>query len=458
MELFQSSYNYSKKINSKYTLINNTLTGALDIIENYIWQLIEKKSFDKVESGILSRLMDRGYFYTDSKKEDQIFKELFSNYTKKIFSKPVRFVFCPSFHCNLDCIYCFQKDLPGNPNKFMSKKVLNDSIKAARKISEKKSGNIDSIELFGGEPLLPKSKNYVEKILKFAAEEDATITIVTNGVLVKDFLDILKPVKNRINMLQITIDGPPEIHDSRRKFHSGRGSFDKIEEGIDLLLENNINTHMRINIDNTNIDYLPELYKYVSKKNWLGHPDFKILPALVTDHSTLDYDDIIIPEEKLLEKLIILYDNHPELEDVLSFYAFKPVRHILELLEGSPNVSPKFYNCESNILEMNIFGPDGYIYACGESIGKPEYAIGRFSPGLEFYPDREKLWTSRNIMSMKKCKECKFAPLCGGGCAFSSMLIYDNNSTPVCERYQEVLDTFIELRGEKIFKKYMEDR
>ncbi|MEA2016230.1 MAG: radical SAM protein [Actinomycetota bacterium] len=456
MKLFPSSYNYSKKINQEYTLINNTLTGALDVIENYNWELAEKKSFSRLKPAILSGLIDRGYFYPEPEKENRIFKELFKNYTKKLFSKPVRFVFCPSYSCNLACIYCFQKDLPYHPDKFMSGKVLDDSIRAAKKISEKNTGTIDSIELFGGEPLLLKSKGNVEKILKFADEEDSKIVIVTNGVLVKDFMDILIPVKKRIGMLQITVDGPPEIHDLRREFRSGRGSFDKIEEGIELLLENNINVHMRVNIDSTNIEHLPELYRYVSEKNWPAHPGFVIRPALVTDHSTLDYDDTRIPEEKMLEKLIKIYDKHPELENALGFHSFKPLRHLLELLSGAPNLSPVFYNCESNILEMDIFGPDGYIYACGESIGKPEYAIGRFSPGLEFFPGKEKLWTSRNIMSLDKCRKCKFAPICGGGCPYSSMLIYNNNSTPVCERFQEVLDTFIDLRGEKLLKKYME--
>ena len=456
MRLLPSNYNYSKKINSGYTLINNTLTGALDVVENNIWGLAEENKFNGISSNILLKLINRGYFYPDLEEEDRILKKLYDSYLKKISKKPVRFVFCPSYQCNLRCIYCFQADLPYNPHKFMSKEILDDSIKAAEKISKKKSGKIDSIELFGGEPLLLKNKPLLNKIFKLADEKGATVSIVTNGVMVKDFLDILSPVKTKIDMLQITIDGPAEIHDRRRKFPSGKGSFDRISEGIDLLLKNNIKTSVRINIDSTNVDYLPDLYKYINKKGWLENQNFKIKPALVKDHSTLDYDDIIIPEEKLLERLIKIYDKYPELEDIFGFYAFKPLWHILDIVNGSPNVSPKFFNCESNILEMNIFCPDGYIYACGESIGNPVHAIGRFSPGLEFYRDKMDLWAKRTILNIKKCRTCKFAPLCGGGCVYSSILIYKNNTEPICERYQEVLDTFLDLRGEKILKKYME--
>jgi len=455
MKLFASKYNYSKRINSRYTLINNTLTGALDIIGNDIQDLVATKKFNSIRPNIISRLRNRGYFYSDPEKEDKILQELYNNYVKKASERPQRFVFCPSYQCNLRCIYCFETDLPSNPNKYMTGKILDDSLTAAEKIIKEKSGKIDSVELFGGEPLLLKNKPSVEKILKFAGKKEAPITIITNGVSIKEFIGILLPVKERIEMLQITIDGPREIHDKRRKYASGKGSFDQISKNIDLLLKNNIRTNVRINIDNTNIEYIPDLYEYVSGKNWMRHPDFSIRLAPVTDHTTLDYDNIVIPEEKLLERLIRVYDEYPVLEEIFGFYLFKPLRHILDILNGAPNVSPKFFNCESNLLELNVFCPDGYIYACGESIGKPYLAIGRFSPELEFYPDKKTLWTERTILNIKKCRTCRFAPVCGGGCAFSSLLIYKDSREPICERYQEVLDTFLKLRGEKILKKYM---
>ena len=455
MKLFPSSYNYYFRLNSRYTLINNTLTGALDIVESDIWSLVIGKKFNSINANHLSNLIDRGYLYHDLKREDEILVKLYNSYIKKASSRPLRFVFCPSYQCNLRCIYCFETELPSNPNKFMSERILDDSINAANKISKEKSGKVDSVELFGGEPLLLKNKPLIKKILKFAKDKDAPITIITNGVMAKDFINILLPVKEKIEMLQITIDGPPEIHDKRRKYPSGKGSFNEISKSIDLLLKNNIHTNVRVNIDNTNIEYLPDMYEYISKKNWIKHPDFNIMLALVTDHSTLNYNNVIIPEEKLLERLIKVYDKYPVLEDTFGFYKFKPLRHILDITGGAPNVSPKFFNCESNLLELNVFCPDGYIYACGESIGKPDYAIGKFSPELEFYSDKKKLWTERTILNIEKCRTCKFAPICGGGCAYSSILIYKDNSKPICERYQEVLDTFLRLRGEKILKKYI---
>lgn len=455
MKLYQSNFNYSARINSRYTFINNTLTGALDIVESNIWDKVCNEKFEDIPYNPLSNLIERGYLYYDLQKERELFKTLYNNYIQKAISRPIRFVFCPSFQCNLRCTYCFEKELPQNPHKYMDEALLGKAIDSAEEISLKYEGKIESVELFGGEPLLLRIKPLVKRILDFAKSKGATITIVTNGVEAIDFIDILHSFKKDIDMLQITVDGPKEIHDSRRRYPSGKGSFCKISESIDALLKNNINTNVRVNIDNTNINHLPELYQYVYEKGWVEHPNFSIKPSLVTDHSTLEYNDIIIPEEKLLEKLIKIYDQHPWLEELFGFYLFKPLRHILDIVNGAPNVAPRFVNCESNLIELNVFCPDGYIYVCPESIGNKEIAIGRFSPRLEFDLDKINIWKERTIAKMEKCRLCKFSPICGGGCTYSSILIFKKYNNPVCERFQEVLDTFIKLRGQKIFSGYL---
>ena len=81
-------------------------------------------------------------------------------------------------------------------------------------------------------------------------------------------------------------------------------------------------------------------------------------------------------------------------------------------------------------------------------------AIGKFFPDLELFKDKMDFWRDRNIINMEKCRDCKFGPICGGGCPISSILIHEGKE-PVCERYQEVLDTFFKHRGEKILEKFV---
>ncbi len=454
MRLWPSKYNYHYKLDSNYTFINNFLTGALDFIKSKDWDLMLGRKFEEVDTDPLSSLIERGYYYKDPEEEKKLFAELFKNFSVKAHNRPVKYVICPTYSCNLNCTYCFEKDTISNNKMDMDEGLLEASFESIKTISKKINKDIHSIELFGGEPLLPKNKDIVRKILEFAVKKDAKITIVTNGVFAGDFIDILSQAKDNIEMLQITIDGPEGIHDRRRAHFSGKGSFAEISNSIDGLLDNKINTNARINIDMENIEYLPEIYEYMLKMDWIGHHNFKVKPSLVTDHTTLEYVHPVVEEEKVIERLISIYDENPELEKLFGFYCFKPLRHILEVQHGAPNVSPRFFNCESNLLELYIFCPDGHIYTCPESIGSKSISIGKFVPVLELSDSGMSEWRSRDIMNMEKCMDCKFAPICGGGCPFSSIVI-SGGEEPVCERYQEVLDTYLQHRGKKILESFI---
>ena len=142
------------------------------------------------------------------------------------------------------------------------------------------------------------------------------------------------------------------------------------------------------------------------------------------------------------------------MEKLFSFHAFKGLRNIIYILNGEKNVAPRFFNCESNILELNIFCPDGYIYACPESIGIKKHAIGIFYPKFKLFNGMLDIWRNKTIFNIEKCKNCSFSPICGGGCTYSSLLI-SNGSIPTCERYREVLNTFFEYKGNSIIQKFI---
>ncbi|MBM3705109.1 MAG: radical SAM protein [Actinobacteria bacterium] len=456
MKLFPSRYNYQCKINSRYSILNNFLTGALDIIENNIAEKLLGNDFNPEEknSDPLSSLIERGYLYENPAAEKSLFNELFENFKIKLKDRPIKFVFCPSYICNLKCSYCFEKGLSKKREKFMTPELLKTGFNTIKEFPKKYGKKISSVELFGGEPLLKRTKDMVFEILDFSSKEGIKVSIITNGVMVKEFIEILNDFKNTIEMLQVTLDGPEFIHDARRKFYSGKGSFKNISEGISLLLKNGINANVRVNIDMENIDFLPDLYSLIEEMKWLESPHFKIQPSKVTDHSTTEYKYPVVRDHILMEKLIEIYNDHPQIEDVFKLYMFKPVRHILDIVNGAENVSPRYYNCESNLIELYMLCPDGYIYTCPESIGIENTAIGKYFPQLELFGKRTKMWTERNILVMQKCRECRFAPICGGGCPYASMLIYRDNLQPVCEDFQPVLDTFIRHRGEKILQKF----
>ena len=69
---------------------------------------------------------------------------------------------------------------------------------------------------------------------------------------------------------------------------------------------------------------------------------------------------------------------------------------IVSILNASKNVLPRFINGKTNLLELLIFCPDGLIYACPESIGIKQHAIG------QFYPEFLLFNSERNITENKE--------------------------------------------------------
>lgn len=67
-----------------------------------------------------------------------------------------------------------------------------------------------------------------------------------------------------ICQLQITIDGTKKLHNQKRKHFEDPDSFDKIISNIKLIFQRklNVNIHIRINVDNHNLNDFKALYSY----------------------------------------------------------------------------------------------------------------------------------------------------------------------------------------------------
>ncbi|MBI4733753.1 MAG: 4Fe-4S cluster-binding domain-containing protein, partial [Rubrobacteridae bacterium] len=174
------------------------------------------------------------------------------------------------------------------------------------------------IQLFGGEPLLPTTKNFVEDFLGEAGKRELPVGIVTNGSFAILFIDILKKFKETIKSVQVTIDGPPSIHNKRRKLANGRGTFDIIIDSVNALLSIGIEVSARINIDSQNIDYVPELLKMFDDNGWSGDKNFSSSMSPVQDHSQSGAYDHYVSENVLLTKILKLMETRPEIERVFS--------------------------------------------------------------------------------------------------------------------------------------------
>ena len=118
-----------------------------------------------------------------------------------------------SLGCNFDCPYCYEAKHPS---------IMSPAVEAAiLKLVDDSVGRIESLSVtwFGGEPLVGKrpllrlSDAFIERC--DAAGIEYSATMVTNGWhLTRETCEEL--AARRVNDVQVTLDGPPDIHDIKR--------------------------------------------------------------------------------------------------------------------------------------------------------------------------------------------------------------------------------------------------
>ena len=133
----------------------------------------------------------------------------------------------PTLDCNFRCKYCFET----HPKGIMSNDIQASLLKF---VEEKLEGVKNfSVTWYGGEPLSAKgvvyslSEKFLELCTKKHVKYDALI--ITNASLM-DESDIEKFKRYKINRVQVTIDGPKEIHDQRRRCVTGESTYDKLTQ------------------------------------------------------------------------------------------------------------------------------------------------------------------------------------------------------------------------------------
>ena len=227
----QSKYNFYYKIKNKHFLFNALSKGLILLNENNYNNLKHNK-FSEMNQEDIKMLKDSDYLIEDDEDELKEYKYLYFKNQYNIQSLVI--TVAPTMNCNFSCPYCFEK----REINVMNKEVQDSLIKYIyNKIKLNKIKKL-VITWYGGEPLMAKDiiNDISTKILKIIKENNIEYysNIITNGYLIDDET-VLNFKKNLISSAQITIDGPPKIHNQRRILHNKKPTFEKIIDNVKKL-------------------------------------------------------------------------------------------------------------------------------------------------------------------------------------------------------------------------------
>jgi uncharacterized protein len=164
-----------------------------------------------------------------------------------------------------------------------------------------------------------------------------------------------------------------------------------------------------------------------------------------------------MPENKIVKRVSELFPEYDPNNSFFRLTMFRVLNHInkaLNLAAATQESFSMFSYCEANRLQFYVFAPDGHVYACPEIVGTEEMSIGTFSDELKLIPEKVNLWNGRDITRIPKCRDCKIATFCGGGCAYAALKVNNDIDCPVCDNAQEVLAEYIDSIKDFIIAKY----
>ena len=134
-----------------------------------------------------------------------------------------------SLGCNFDCPYCYESKRPSLMNPEVQQAILDMVDDGRSRLTEL------NVTWMGGEPLVGKNSLYalaeqlIERCDQYGIEYSSDI--VTNGWLL-DEATAQRLVDLRCTHAQVTIDGPPDLHNSMRPYVGGGPTFDRIVENL----------------------------------------------------------------------------------------------------------------------------------------------------------------------------------------------------------------------------------
>ena len=119
----------------------------------------------------------------------------------------------------------------------MNYEIAKEGIEYIFKIIKGRNKKEFALSFYGGEPLLnfENIKRIVDFSKKLFNGWKLTFSITTNGTLINnEIIDFL--ISNDFQIL-ISIDGPKAIHDAKRIFPNGKGSFELIMNNLEKILK-----------------------------------------------------------------------------------------------------------------------------------------------------------------------------------------------------------------------------
>ena len=164
----------------------------------------------------------------------------------ELAGKKLAFVLKIASRCNLNCSYCYVYNKGDETWRarpaLMGDHVVDAALDRIREWCIQSGQDEVRITFHGGEPLLA-GRARLDRFARRCRDRlkeigQVQFNIQTNGTLIDEaWADLFAEHEIEVG---ISLDGPAEVHDSTRVDHKGRGSYERVARGIEILAKRGV--------------------------------------------------------------------------------------------------------------------------------------------------------------------------------------------------------------------------
>lgn len=373
-------------------------------LPNCSTMLMPEKSLDAflnglVPEGAAQALSRAGFMVADPEQE----KERIHSYIEELnkINRTLRVSVILNLTCNFSCSYCYEGSMKGDHQ--MDLDTADRLIEYLQKKYDERRKEKMILDLYGGEPLLsvPLIKYIAGKLQPWVEKRGGKFefTLVTNGSL------LTRPTVERLlefglDRARVTIDGPAANHNQYRPFKNGGASYETIVNNL-LAVHDLIKVAVGGNFTEANYRMFPEMLDDLIAAGLTPDKLHLVRLSPVTNTSgefapRFSEGCQSITEPWLAEANLFLREE------------------ILKRGFQTPKPAPAI--CMIDVDDSFVIHYDGSLYKCPGLIGQGQFAIGHIENGNFDY---RRTYNLDNWRREEKCRECRYLPLCFGGCRYS---------------------------------------
>ncbi|MEJ2693841.1 MAG: radical SAM protein [Candidatus Thiodiazotropha sp.] len=347
----------------------------------------------------------------------------------------------PTQQCNLDCAYCYQKPRLDPPPPMDARLAQRTGLFIREAIRANRAEAV-SVGFFGGEPLMnqPACQRIIDLLTPFCETREIFIefTVTTNGYLLPELKD--SPLLAAIAAFHVTLDGDRATHDRVRITRSGKGSWQRIMDGLSMLVERGIRTIVRLHqnrlTDEGFIEVLDELYRQGLRADSAASIYCTTYNACAPDVGTAQC------HRELAEQRNRMGERQLQLARLAREHALAPLLDWGFSIPNEPlevvGLGCTFAGCAGYAVDC-----DGAIYKCPEQLDDST-RVGRIgNDGMpKWNGNHDRLLAVRWWES--GCRDCSLLPVCGTGCMLDGLPESQAECASIKQRFVSAIERYIE--------------